>query len=262
MPDVVAGAYARAVTRTARLITVALLNLALVAGLVTAGLTAHSLAVLAAGGDYLADAAAIGGSLLAIRLAARPPTTRHPRGHPRATTYAALVNTVLLAAVALAVIAGASRRLAAGAPTVHGLPVVVAAGTAAMVMLAAGLIAGAGEDGEGDGDSAAGGGSEGDRANMRAVVLDTLADSAAAAGAAVTGGIILADPGLSWLDPAVALAIAAVVGYHALKLLRDVIRVLRRPAVPPQPPGRWPGPAGRGPAAAQTGSGSPPPPQA
>ena len=50
------------------------------------GLVADSLAVLAAGTDYLADAAAIGVCLLAIWLAALP------RGYPNATIIAALVN--------------------------------------------------------------------------------------------------------------------------------------------------------------------------
>jgi divalent metal cation (Fe/Co/Zn/Cd) transporter len=59
-------------------------------------------------------------------------------------------------------------------------------------------------------------------------VLDTLADSAAAAGVAVTGAIILAEPALSWLDPTVALIIGAVIGYHALALIRDVVGVLRQ----------------------------------
>jgi Co/Zn/Cd efflux system component len=39
------------------LIIVLVLNLGLVAGLVTVGITAHSLAVLAEGGDYLLDSA-------------------------------------------------------------------------------------------------------------------------------------------------------------------------------------------------------------
>jgi len=55
------------------------------------------------------------------------------------------------------------------------------------------------------------------------MLLDTAADAAAAAGVAAMGGIILLTGGWSWLDPAVALAIAVVVGYHAL-----VLKVLRR----------------------------------
>ena len=58
-------------SRTQRLLVVLVLNLALVAGLVVTGLTGHSLAVLAAGGDYLLDAAGVGVALLAIRLSAR-----------------------------------------------------------------------------------------------------------------------------------------------------------------------------------------------
>jgi Co/Zn/Cd efflux system component len=63
--------------------------------------------------------------------------------------------------------------------------------------------------------------------SVAAVMLDTIADAAAAAGVAATGGIILATGGWYWLDPAVALAIAAVVAYHALALIRKVLRPLR-----------------------------------
>jgi cobalt-zinc-cadmium efflux system protein len=207
------------VTRTTRLAVVLLLNLALVAGLVAAGISAHSVGVLAAGGDYLTDAAAIGISLLAIGLARRPPTRRRPGGYPRATAYAALVNVSLLLAVVAAVAAGAIVRLVTGPGHVRGLPVLVASGIAALVMLGAGLIL------RGDADDPED--SEGDRANVRAVLLDTLADSAAAGGVALTGAIILADPALTWLDPTVALVIAAVIGYQALLLIRRGVIALR-----------------------------------
>ena len=59
-------------TRSQRLLTVLALNLALVAGLVAAGAAAGSLAVLATGGDYLLDAAAVGVALFAARLAGGP----------------------------------------------------------------------------------------------------------------------------------------------------------------------------------------------
>jgi cobalt-zinc-cadmium efflux system protein len=54
-----------------------------------------------------------------------------------------------------------------------------------------------------------------------------VADAAAAAGVAVVGAIILATGGWYWLDPAVALAIAVVVAYHALALIRKVLARLR-----------------------------------
>ena len=206
-------------SRITRLVTVALLNVALVAGLVAVGLAAHSLGVLAAGGDYLADAAAIGVSLLAITLSRRPPSPGHPAGYPHATAYAALLNATALLAVAAVVGIAAGRRLVAGGGHVHGLPVLIASGAAALTMLGAGLILHGDADQEDD--------SEGDRANMRAVLLDTLADSATAASVAASGAIILAAPALSWLDPAVALVIALVIGYHAARLVRDVVRTLR-----------------------------------
>src|SRR5439155_667447 len=84
--------------------------------------------------------AGIGVSLLAIGLARRAPTRRRPAGHPRATAYAALINLAVLLAVVAIVAVGAAGRLVTGAGHVHGLPVLVASGTAALVMLGGGLI--------------------------------------------------------------------------------------------------------------------------
>jgi Co/Zn/Cd efflux system component len=63
--------------------------------------------------------------------------------------------------------------------------------------------------------------------SVAAVLLDTVADAATAAGVAVVGAIILATDGWYWLDPAVALAISVVFGYHALTLIRKVLTRLR-----------------------------------
>jgi Co/Zn/Cd efflux system component len=77
-----------------------------------------------------------------------------------------------------------------------------------------------GDDGEaGDGDL-----------SVAAVLLDTIADAAAAAGVAVAGAIILAMGGWYWLDPAVALAIALVIAYHAIALIRKVLTRFRSAA--------------------------------
>jgi cobalt-zinc-cadmium efflux system protein len=82
----------RHVSRSQRLTVVLILNLALVAGLVTVGLAAHSLAVLAEGSDYLLDAAGVGVALLALSLSARPASRIRPEGYPNAANLAALVN--------------------------------------------------------------------------------------------------------------------------------------------------------------------------
>lgn len=190
---------------------VLLLNLGLVTALVVVGLTAHSLAVLAAGADYLADAAAIGVSLLAIWIAA------HPRGHPKATTVAALVNAGWLLILNIAITVAAVGHLAAGAHHVEGLPVLIISAIAAAVMLGGALVLG-GDDGDDDG---------GEDLNVKAVLLDTAADAAAAAGVAASGAVILGTGGWYWLDPATALVIAVIIGYHALKLTRKITAVLR-----------------------------------
>jgi cobalt-zinc-cadmium efflux system protein len=207
------------VSRTARLQVVLLLNLLLVTMLVAVGLSAHSLSVFAEGADFLADAGGIGVALLAIWLSERPPTPRSPDGHPRAPALAALVNGGWLLVVSLLVIAGAIDRLVSTTGEVDGLPVLVVSGVAAVVMLGGALVLGGdvGDLQEGD--------INGDL-TMRAVLLDTAADAAAASGVAVTGGVILATGGLYWLDPAVALTISAVVAYHAIQLLRRVVGAL------------------------------------
>jgi hypothetical protein len=53
------------------------------------------------------------------------------------------------------------------------------------------------------------------------------ADTAAAAGVAVSGAIIAGAGGWYWLDPATALVIAVIVGYHALKLICKITVALR-----------------------------------
>jgi len=64
---------------------------------------------------------------------------------------------------------------------------------------------------------------------MQAVSCDTATDAAAAAGVAVAGGIILATGALFWIDPAVVIVIAIVVGYHAVRLLIVLAAVRRAP---------------------------------
>jgi cobalt-zinc-cadmium efflux system protein len=208
------------VSRPTRLWVVLALNLGLVGVLVTVSLSAHSLAVLAEGADYLADAAAIGVSLVAISLSNRSPTPSRPSGYPKATAIAALVNGGWLLIVSLLVIVGGVDRLAIGTREVQGMAVLIASGIAAVVMLCGALVLGGDvEDLDRDDDN-------GDL-TVRAVLLDTSADAAAAAGVAATGAIITATGGLYWLDPTVAVIISGVVAYHAFRLVRRVAETLR-----------------------------------
>jgi cobalt-zinc-cadmium efflux system protein len=196
-------------TREARLAAVFALNAALIVGLVAVGLGAHSLGVLAAAGDYLADGAAIGLSLFTVRMSRRAATAKRSFGYHRTTILAAQVNASLIVAVTALVSVEAVRRLTVHVGEVHGLPVVIVSAVAAVVMLSGALLV------RGDDDL-----------NMRAVLLDTASDAIAGAGVAVTGAVILVTGRFYWLDPAVALALAVFIGWRALRLLREVGDVL------------------------------------
>lgn len=199
-----------------RLSVVLALNLALVAGLIAVGARAHSVGVLSEGGDYLLDAAGAGAALLAIRLSGSPSGRPARARYQRATSIAALANAGWLLLLELLVAGTAADRLISGAPHVDGLAVLVASGIAALVMAVAALVLHA------DADSVEGEAREEDL-SVAAVLLDTVADAAAAAGVAAAGAVILATRGWYWLDPAVALGIAIVFAHHAYRLIRKVM---------------------------------------
>jgi cobalt-zinc-cadmium efflux system protein len=123
--------------------------------------------------------------------------------------------------------------------------VLVVSGIAALVMAAGALVL-RGDAASGAGETAADAGER--DLSVAAVLLDTIADAAAAGGVAAAGVIILATGGWYWLDPAVALAIAAVVAYHAAGLIREVLsrlhgagrksRASSRAELPARPPDR------------------------
>src|SRR6516165_10644923 len=103
-------------SRAQRLTVVLVLNLSLVAGLVTVGVGAHSLGVLAEGGDYFLDAAGAGLALLAIRLPARQASRGRPSASANPAGVAALVNSGWLLVLELLVAGMAIDRLATRTP--------------------------------------------------------------------------------------------------------------------------------------------------
>lgn len=193
-----------------RILIVLALNACLIAGLVIAGLIANSVSVLAAAGDTVADCLALALGLVAISLRDRDPD--HPHAH-RPIAIAALVNATLLLIVTITVVVEAISRLAAGSPPVEGLPMVIVSIITMLVMLAGAFVLGrsaADED-----------------LHMRSVLLDALADAAAAAAIAVAGAVILLTGRLSWLDPVLALVVAAVIALAAVQLVVKAIAALR-----------------------------------
>ena len=179
----------------------------MITGLFFVGLSSHSLGVLAAGGDYLLDSSAITLGLLAIYI------RDHAKGGSKATTIVALVNSVILLIITSFVVFEAVHRLSSPAPKINPLPVLIVSSIAAVVMVVGAFIIG-GDDNDDD-------------LHMRSVLLDTISDAVAAAALAITGAIILVTKGYYWADSVVALMIAIVIAYQAIRLLRDVLRELR-----------------------------------
>ena len=183
------------------------LNALTIVALVVVGFSAHSLGVLAAGGDYAADSAAILLGIIAVTIRERVgPESKAP-------TIVALINSGGLLVVTVLVIVGAVRRLLHGTPVIHGLPVLVTSGIAAIVMVAGALILGCDAGSE--------------DLHMRSVLLDTVADAVTSAAVAVTGAVIFVVQGRYWLDSVMAVLVGLIIGAGATRLLIDVVRALR-----------------------------------
>jgi cobalt-zinc-cadmium efflux system protein len=194
------------VSQRRRLTIVLSLNLAMIVGLVLVGISAHSLGVLAAGGDYVADSTAIGLGILAV-------TIRDRVGeHSKAPTVVAGVNATALLAVSIQVLTAGIRRLVHGTPHVHGLPVLVVSALATAVMVGDVFVLGTGAGRE--------------DLHMRSVLLDTISDAVASAAVAASGLVIYLTDRFFWLDSALSVAISVIIGAGAARLLRDVVRSL------------------------------------
>ncbi|HWU48063.1 MAG TPA: cation diffusion facilitator family transporter [Humibacter sp.] len=193
-----------------RLSIVLTLNLALVGGLVAVGVIAGSVSVLGAAGDTLADSVALVLGLIAV--AARD----HDPGRPRANrpiAIVALVNAVILIAVTVGVAIEAIARLQEGAPAVLGMPMAVVSLVTLAMMITGALVLGLSAHRE--------------DVHMKSVLIDTLADAAAAAGVLVAGAIIWLTGGNYWLDPVIALVVAAMIGYAGARLAVQAVSALR-----------------------------------
>jgi cobalt-zinc-cadmium efflux system protein len=193
-----------------RLSIVLVLNLGLILGLVFAGFASHSVGVFAAAGDTLADSVALILGLIAVGI-----RDRHPED-PSANkpiAIAALINAALLVAVTIGLAIEAVTRLIEGSPAVLGLPMAVVSLITLVVMITGALVLGLSSHRE--------------DIHMKSVLLDTLADAAAAAGVLIAGTIIWLTQGLYWIDPLVGLVLAAVIGFVAIRLARQAIAALR-----------------------------------
>jgi cobalt-zinc-cadmium efflux system protein len=176
---------------------------------VIGGLVSGSLALLADAGHMVSDAAAIGLTLFAMRLARRPPSPARTFGSHRAEILAALVNGATLVGIALFIVAEAVERMSAP-PLVDGsLMLGVAVG--GLMVNAAGLVLLHG--------------GRRDSLNMRGAWLHVLTDALGSAQAIVAAALVWAF-GWHWADPVASILIALLVVYASWSLLRQSVAVL------------------------------------
>jgi cobalt-zinc-cadmium efflux system protein len=171
---------------------------------IVAGLLAHSLALLADAGHLLTDAAALAFALFAAAMAARPAAGRWTYGYSRLEILAAQANGITLGLLALWVVWAAIQRLIDPHDVKGGVVLGVALGGVAVSIAASFVLAQASRE----------------SLNVRGAFLHVLTDVAAFGAAALAGGLILAT-GWDRFDPIASLAVAALMLWSSVQLLRE-----------------------------------------
>ena len=174
-----------------------------------AGWIGHSLALLSDAGHNLADAAALGFSWYAVRMAAKPSHHGMTFGYHRVGVMAALVNAVSLVFIAIAIGWEAVTRIRT--PENASGPLMIGVAAAAIVVngaISLRLHRAAGDD-----------------INVRAAYLHMLGDAISACAVVVAGVLVMATR-LAIADPVVSLLIAAFIMYSSYDVCRESVTVL------------------------------------
>src|ERR1700681_3753307 len=172
------------------------------------GLISHSLALLSDAGHVLTDVFALGLAWFAVAQSQRPADKRRSYGYHRVSILAALVNSVTLIVIVIAIAYEAVRRLAHPEPVQGGVVVVAALiGIAINTYVAFGL--------RGESRSL----------NVRAAMLHVVGDIGASVGVVVVGVVILLT-GWLYIDPLLSLGIAVLIAFGAWRIVRETVNLL------------------------------------
>jgi cobalt-zinc-cadmium efflux system protein len=191
-----------------------ILNLGFVAAEVFYGLAAHSLALISDAGHNLSDVFCLLLAWGAMHLTRSAPTKRRTYGWRRSSILAALINAVILLVVVGGITVEAIRRFAHPEEVAGGTVMAVAAVGIVINTISALLFAS---------------GRKRDL-NFKGAFLHMAGDAAVSVGV-VIAAFAIRMTGWHWLDPAVSLAIGAVIVWGTWGLLRESIN-LSMDAVP------------------------------
>jgi cation diffusion facilitator family transporter len=195
-------------------------NAILIALKLAAGAITGSVAILTEAMHSSVDLIASFVAYFSVREADKPADDEHPYGHAKIENLAAAIEAMLILVGSGVIIYAAVRSLANG-PEIHSLGVgivVIAISIVANVIVSTVIARRARET-----DSPA---LEGDAAHLRT--------DAATSGAVLVGLVIVEVTGAAWLDPVIALVVAAAIVFAGVRLLARASRVLVDEALPPQ----------------------------
>ena len=195
-------------------------NAILIALKIAAGALTGSVAILTEAMHSSIDLIASFVAYFSVREADKPADAEHPYGHAKIENLAAAIEAMLILVGSGVIIYAAVRSLANG-PEVHSLGigiVVIGISIVANIVVSSVIMRRARQT-----DSPA---LEGDAAHLR---------TDAATSAAVLLGLVLVQvTGATWLDPVIALAVAAAIVFAGVRLLARASRILVDEALPPQ----------------------------
>ena len=189
------------------------INLLLVVAGVAGAVLFDSVALLADAGHVLSDAGAIALGLGAAAMAARPARGRRTFGLHRTEIIAALVNGLVLVAIAVFVFVEALGRLS-DPPDVEGAGVVAIGlvGLAGNVLATLALLSGDRTD-----------------LNLEAVLRHSAADALGSIGVVISGTVVLTT-GWAYADPIAGIAIGVLILGGSVGLVREAVDVLMEAA--------------------------------
>jgi cobalt-zinc-cadmium efflux system protein len=199
-------------TSTAKMQRVLRLSLAatLVYVVVTllAGLRAHSLALMSEAGHNASDALALLLSFVAVHFQSRPATDRKTFGYQRAGVLAAFLNALTLILVSVWIGFAAIHRFMQPVYAQPRVMMLVAAAGVVMNGAIATLLWRVDHD-----------------VNMRSVFVHMLGDTLSTA-AVIAGGAAILFTGITWIDPALSLGIAALILWSSIAIVREALNIL------------------------------------
>jgi cobalt-zinc-cadmium efflux system protein len=176
---------------------------------VVGGVLSNSLALLADAGHMFTDVAALALSMVAMRLAQRPPSPTKTYGYVRLEILAALINGAALLVISVFIMKEAWDRFSSP-PEVNGpLMMGVAAVGLVVNVVGASLLHSHAED----------------SLNVRGAYLHVLGDLLGSIGALIAGGLILTK-GWMMADPIISIVIALLILVGAWRLVREATDVL------------------------------------